>query len=97
MSYPAIKAWILGWVPLSADATLILFGLVVTVLGAMLIRAPLSRLRAALPALVVGGGMEAADVTLLGQPVGVAAVHLALVVLPTLALVLVMRQGWVRG
>lgn len=97
MSYSEIKALILGWVPLSPDATLILFGLVITVLGAMLLRAPLSRLRAVLPALVVGIAMETADVMLLGQPTPVAVVHLALVVLPTLALVLVMRQGWIRG
>jgi hypothetical protein len=94
--YGTIKSTLLGWYPVGAEATLILFGFTILLVATAVFRLRLSQWWAAGVVLTVAAIMETLDVVLLGQSIELGLRHLLLVSLPPAILVLFVRQGWSR-
>ncbi|NVK18991.1 MAG: hypothetical protein HWE30_09870 [Methylocystaceae bacterium] len=94
--YGDIKSQILGLFPFNYDATLILLGVLIWLIGGLVFRLPMTKLVSLVPIIILGVAMEISDVMFLAQAPVRAVSDFAFLVVPVLIVVFFQHQGWAR-
>ncbi|WP_135081132.1 hypothetical protein [Terasakiella sp. SH-1] len=95
--YGDIKSQIFGVFPFSYDATLIVIGLLLWLLGGLVFRLPMTRMICVAPIVFLAVAIEIADVMFLAQAPIRAISDFAFLVLPVVVVVFFQHQGWARS